>query len=152
MTAAMSVFRLLDLPPVWTLGFMAAAASLAQIDAPFGTSIQVSGTIIMIASVLVMLWAVYHLRRADTAVMPGAQPRALVRSGPYRFSRNPIYVADLTLLIGFAFFLGQPFGAVFALPLAAVLTTRFIRPEEAMLEHQFENIYLAWKAEIPRWL
>lgn len=147
-----SVTRYVDLPPVWTLLFMGAAAVLAQMHAPYHGALAVFGAILMVVAVAIMLWAVYHLRRADTAVMPGATPRALVRTGPYRHSRNPIYAADVVLLVGFALFCGQPAGALFALPLIVVLTQRFILPEERALDERFDTLFRAWKAEIPRWI
>lgn len=151
-TAIQGITRYVDLPPLWTLAFMAMAAMLSSVHAPYGDAVRTFGAITMVLSVLTMVWAVYHLCRADTAVMPGAEPRALVRLGPFRYSRNPIYVADVALLIGFALFCGQPVGAFLAIPLMAILTTRFIQPEERALTRRFDAMYLAYKAEIPRWL
>ncbi|MEO1471622.1 MAG: isoprenylcysteine carboxylmethyltransferase family protein [Pseudomonadota bacterium] len=148
------VVRFVDLPPMWTIVAMAGCLLLSRYEAPFADSnyLRVSGGVVMAIALFVMLWAVRHLMRADTAVMPHSRPRTLVRSGPYKFSRNPIYVADLALVIGFAVACGQPLGALLALPLAVVLLQRFIRPEEAVLEREFEAQFRAWRAEIPRWL
>lgn len=142
----------LDLPPVWTFGFMTAAGYMAKPEAPFGDSLRVPGAFVMALAVGLMLWAVLHLRRADTTVMPHAEPRTLVRTGPYRFSRNPIYLGDLGLLLGFALWTGQPLGALLVLPLGIVLHYRFIRPEERKLERHFDAVFRAWRAEIPRWI
>ncbi|MGF1552959.1 MAG: methyltransferase family protein [Paracoccaceae bacterium] len=149
---ALRAFGWLDLPPVWTLGFMTAAGACARIDAPFDDTLRVPGVVVMLVALGLILWAVAHLRRAETTVMPHGEPRVLVRTGPYRFSRNPIYVGDLVLLFGFALWTGQPLGAVLALPLAAVLHRRFIVPEERRLEANFDAMFRAWRAEIPRWL
>ncbi|MEM6488803.1 MAG: isoprenylcysteine carboxylmethyltransferase family protein [Pseudomonadota bacterium] len=148
----MRILNLIDLPPIWTAVTIAACWGISRYSAPLPDSMRYSGWLLIAVAVLLAVWAVQHLHRAGTAVMPKRTPRALVRTGPYRFSRNPIYVADLLAVVGAAFAFGQPAGAVLAPMLGLVLYVRFIRSEEACLAERFEHMYDAWRAEIPRWI
>lgn len=76
----------------------------------------------------------------------------IVTSGLYRFSRNPMYVGLLVVLLGYAIWLGgiTPF---LMLPLFIFLiTTQQIIPEEEILENKFGQEYLDYKMRVRRWL
>ncbi|MEM6974367.1 MAG: isoprenylcysteine carboxylmethyltransferase family protein [Pseudomonadota bacterium] len=144
--------RLIDLPPLWTAAALAGVWGMTEmLGAVLPASIRLSGWILIALAVLMMLWAVRHMLRADTAVMPHRSPRILVRTGPFRYTRNPIYLADLLVVVGLAMALGQPAGAMLVLPLGYILQKRFIEPEEARLDKNFDHQFRAWSAEIPRW-
>ena len=77
---------------------------------------------------------------------------ALVTSGPYRFTRNPMYVGILLLLSAWAVYLGSA-SPWFFLPLAFVtLTVQQIMPEEKILAQTFADGYRAYQDRVPRWL
>lgn len=144
-----------DLPPVWLIGF-ALLSLLAEQLAPIG---QFSGplfsygaVLVAAASVLLGLWAVFALWRARTPLIPRREPKALVTTGPFRFTRNPIYLADLGLLVALGLWTGSVWPLVAAVPLWAVLERRFIRSEEAALDASFGADYRAWAARVRRWL
>lgn len=91
-------------------------------------------------------------RRAATPIEPWETPSALVAVGPYRFTRNPMYLGLALSLLGLAIWLGTltPFLVV---PLFAwVITVRFIRREEQRLETRFGDQYRAYKARVRRWI
>ena len=91
-------------------------------------------------------------RRAATPIEPWETPSALVAAGPYRFTRNPMYLGLALSLLGLAIWLGTltPFLVV---PLFAwVITVRFIRREEQRLETRFGDQYRAYKARVRRWI
>ena len=123
-------------------------------DRPAGTC----GTLAK-ALVLLVLGAVLYLRSAwDFAVSGGGTPAPIdapkrsVRRGFYRYTRNPMYVASLTIVVGWA----TLFGAAVLIAYAAVLFvffSLFIRfYEEPRLEREFGTEYRAYAAEVGRWL
>ena len=148
----MSLLGRLDYPPVWLGLFMAGAWGLALLWAPLGTVSAWIGIALVAASVALAVWAAAAFRRAGTTIVPHREPSALVESGPYRFSRNPIYLADLGILAGWSLWLGTPLGLLLLWPLKEILEQRFILPEEAVLTRDLGQPYLALKARVRRWI
>ena len=97
-------------------------------------------------------WAILTMYRARTNVLPHRAADLLVSWGPFRFSRNPIYLANTLLLIG----IGFAFGNAWFIPLAfvtAMLVDRLaIRREERHLAIRFGNAWIEYAARTPRWL
>jgi len=110
------------------------------------------GAIPVLAALLLVVWAALLFKQAGTTIKPFQQSSALVVKGPYRLSRNPIYVGMVGALMGVGVFLGSlsPFAVI---PLFAwLIDRRFIRAEEAALEQTFEAAYREYKARVRRWL
>ncbi len=92
------------------------------------------------------------LRGADTNVNPSEPTTALVIEGPYRFTRNPLYVG-MTLLYGGISALTNALPAALLLPFVLVLMRRgVIEREERYLEQLFGEEYLRYKARVRRWI
>ena len=90
--------------------------------------------------------------RAKTSVIPAKPTTALVTSGPYRFTRNPMYVGMAFLYAGFAFAFGV-FWAFAVLPLVLLTVDRVvIPPEERYLESHFGEQYAEYRRRVRRWL
>jgi len=102
--------------------------------------------------VALSVWAALSFRRVRTTIVPYQPPSALVTTGPYRFSRNPIYVADLMILAGAALVLGAPLALVLMVPFHQVLLRLFILPEEAVLRRELGQPYLDFQARVRRWI
>lgn len=110
------------------------------------------GIPIVVAALVLFLLSVRRFKAAGTPV-PGNRPTtAIVRSGPYRWSRNPIYLAFSVLQLGIACWLNSlwvlgTLAAVFGL-----MTWVVIPREERYLERKFGAEYLEYKANVRRWL
>jgi len=106
------------------------------------------------AGFVLMLISAFAFHRAKTTINP-MRPQnssALVTSGVYNFSRNPIYLADLLMLVGWAIYLAN-FFALALLVLFVFYVTRFqIMPEERALKERFGDEYLAYKNKVRRWI
>jgi len=142
----------LNTPPVWLIGFMAAAWGLARLWAPLGNLLLWPGRGLVAAGIVLIVWSALAFRQARTTIAPHQPPSALVETGPYRFSRNPIYLADLIILAGAALILGAPLALILLVPFREVLRHRFILPEEVVLERDLGPAYLDYKARVRRWL
>ena len=110
------------------------------------------GVIPMAAGLAVVLWAAGTFRRAGTTIRPFEKSSALVAQGLYRLTRNPIYLGMVCSLLGVAAVAGSvtPFLVVPAF--AYLIDRRFIRAEETLLEQTFGAQYVAYKANVRRWL
>jgi protein-S-isoprenylcysteine O-methyltransferase Ste14 len=109
-------------------------------------------TVLMAAGFAVMMWAWVSFRRAGTAVCPTAKSSALISTGVYRVTRNPMYLGILAMLCGAAFFLGD-LTAFFA-PLAffLVIDKVFIPYEEEDLRRTFGAVYERYAEHTRRWV
>lgn len=144
---------LIDLPPFWLLGFMGLSWG-AQIIAPMGLTPPWPwiGAAVIAAAILFAVWAVAAFQRAQTPVMPRRAPTRLVSTGPYRWSRNPIYVADVAILLGWGAVLGSIWPILAAPLFVRVLRRRFIDGEEAALRRAHPEAWRRWSAQTRRWL
>jgi len=142
----------LNTPPVWLIGFVVAAWGLARLWAPLGDVLLWPGRGLVAVGIALIVWSALAFRRAQTTIVPHQPPSALVEAGPYRFSRNPIYLADLVILAGAALILGAPLALILLVPFREVVLRLFILPEEAVLERALGPAYLDYKARVPRGL
>ena len=112
----------------------------------------IGGIVLAVAGLAWAGWAAWHLRRADNALRPGAQPHVLVDEGPYRFGRNPMYLGLVVALLGLALWLGTPLLAGAALALALVVQRVHLPREEAQLQRAFGGWYSDYAATVRRWI
>ncbi|HYR99138.1 MAG TPA: isoprenylcysteine carboxylmethyltransferase family protein [Gemmatimonadales bacterium] len=114
--------------------------------------VRVVGWSLIGAGVLLAVSAAFLFRRAGTTPNPMKPTSALVIWGPYRFTRNPMYVGLTTLYVGGTLLLNDPWPLVF-LPLVIALIQRYvIAREETYLERKFGDEYRAYKARVRRWI
>ena len=121
-------------------------------QAPLRDVLHVAGTVLANAGLVLALWcfALFAWRR--TTLLPGAAPARLVRNGPYRFSRNPIYLSLVLTYAGLAWMLDVPW-ALLLLPWPLAIMQRAIIPfEEQQLRQRFGTDYAAYAARVRRWL
>lgn len=110
------------------------------------------GVLLGLASLGISGWAVVTLLRAGTNVPTHLPAKALVRSGPYRFSRNPIY---LGLALGFAAlaaWLNTAWFLVMCVLFVSLITAGVIVREERYLQWKFGVEYAEYRVEVRRWL
>lgn len=110
------------------------------------------GLIPLAGGVALVLWGAGIFERVGTAIKPFEESSVLVSRGPFRVSRNPMYLGMVIGLTGVAVVAGSltPFLVVPAF--AILIERRFIRAEEAHLERTFGASYMAYKARVRRWL
>jgi protein-S-isoprenylcysteine O-methyltransferase Ste14 len=110
------------------------------------------GVSVVLAAGALFVSAVRTFRRAGTPV-PGNRPTtAIVRAGPYGFSRNPIYLAFTLFQLGLAAWVNSLGVLLALLPALALMGLVVITREERYLETRFPSEYLPYKREVRRWL
>jgi len=110
------------------------------------------GLVFVLGGILLVLWAARLFGQAGTTIKPFQQASALVVRGPYRLTRNPMYVGMVTVLVGIAVLLGSLSPGIIIPLFMALIEVRFIRSEEKALERTFGPEYGAYKARVRRWL
>jgi protein-S-isoprenylcysteine O-methyltransferase Ste14 len=114
-------------------------------------SVPLGATTVVVA-VALFLYAVRTFRIVGTPV-PGNRPTTkIVRTGPYRFSRNPIYLSFSLLQLGVSFWVNSLWLLVTLIPAVALMSSVVIPREERYLETRFQSDYLPYKAAVRRWL
>jgi protein-S-isoprenylcysteine O-methyltransferase Ste14 len=101
---------------------------------------------------LLMAWGIVTFLRARTAVVPVRPARALVRSGPYRFSRNPMYTGLTAAYLGGVLVTNLAWPLLLLPFVLLLLTTLVIRHEEAYLLREFGDAYSDYCRAVRRWL
>jgi protein-S-isoprenylcysteine O-methyltransferase Ste14 len=111
----------------------------------------VIGIVLAIIGLAIGVWALFTMLRAGTSPDPYKPVTALVTGGPYRFSRNPMYVA-MVLLYAAAALLFRIIPALILLPVALLLVEfGVIRREERYLEAKFGDRYREYRSHVRRW-
>ena len=111
-----------------------------------------AGIFLVLGAVTLFISAVRAFKRAGTPV-PGNRPTtAIVRKGPYGFSRNPIYLAFTLFQLGIAAWLNSVGMLVALLPALALMTLVVIPREERYLQDRFPTEYAAYQRDVRRWL
>jgi protein-S-isoprenylcysteine O-methyltransferase Ste14 len=143
------------LPPVYAVAAAALMALLHRLwplpllTAPVFTDLAV---LLAVAAVALAIWAGRTFLRAGTPVRPFRTACLMVAHGPYRFTRNPMYLGLVLLLAGLACWLGTPLPPLVIPAFIWLITRDFIRPEEHMLHQRFGDAYLAYCARVRRWI
>ena len=141
-------------PPLYYIaGFLAGVAlELAFPTSWPPTGLRIAGTVLAAGAWLALDGAaMLNFRRAGTSMVPMNPTTALVTSGPYRLTRNPMYVGMAFLYIAFAFAFGVMW-ALAVLPAVLIIVDRLvIAREEPYLEHKFGRAYREYKTRVRRW-
>ncbi len=106
----------------------------------------------MLFAALLMAWAIVSFRRAHTAIIPNQPATMLVLGGPYRFTRNPMYLGLVVLYLGVSLLINSIW-TLLLLPLVLfILYTAVIRREERYLAAAFGSAYQDYQTRVRRWL
>ena len=110
------------------------------------------GVVCVLVSFPLALMTFRVLSRAHTPVDPMQPTTALVTEGPFRYSRNPIYVALTLLYVGVALLINALWILLLVVPALVVLRYGVIAREEAYLTRKFGDAYRQYTAQVRRWL
>jgi protein-S-isoprenylcysteine O-methyltransferase Ste14 len=142
-------------PFAWALAFAAGLAidrlyPLRWIPATW-PNVWIGG-IVFVAAFALAIWAIITFRRAGTRVETTKPTMAIVTHGPYRFTRNPIYLGMFLGQTGLAIGFDNPWILAMLIPFYLVLRYGVVAREEAYLGRKFGDVYLDYKSRVRRWL
>jgi protein-S-isoprenylcysteine O-methyltransferase Ste14 len=113
---------------------------------------QVIGVVLILLNFFVGAPALRNMLKVKTSPNPHRPSTALLESGVYRFTRNPMYIGLTLAYAGLMFFFQISWGLVFIPLLIWLITKWVIIPEEEYLQIKFGDEYLQYQANVHRWL
>lgn len=110
------------------------------------------GFLLMVLALVDVIVVNQMFKRRNTTIKPGQKSSTLVTQGPFRFSRNPIYLGMVIFLAGFAIQLGSLTPWVLAPVFGLTIQAVFVRMEEGMLQEEFGETYTDYRQRVRRWI
>ncbi len=142
-------------PPLIYVAFFLAGMGLERYVTlarlPVGTG-RVLGALFGFACLMLTTWSIRRFWASGTSIVPIRPTTALVIDGPYRFTRNPMYLGLLLLYAGVASWFGLLWPLLLAPALVWVMGANVIGREERYLERKFGDKYRGYQAQVRRWL
>ncbi len=145
-------------PPVVLAVSIAAGLALDRwlvpLPVPFAetTAVRLAGGLLLLAGIVLMVWAALEFRRHRTSIRPDRGSDSLLLVGPYAFSRNPIYLGEAIAMAGAAIVTNKLW-LLLVVPLFVALVVRLaIRREESYLERRFGAPYVDYLLRVRRWI
>jgi protein-S-isoprenylcysteine O-methyltransferase Ste14 len=142
-------------PPLVFLAAILLGIALNQvwpIPRPGPSTFWLLGPVVTLCAVLLFVLCVREFREAGTPVRGTNRTQTIVRTGPYRFSRNPIYLSFILLVLGLSVWLSNLWLLIMLVPAIGVIAAAVIPREERFLERNFAEQYPSYKAAVRRWL
>ena len=113
---------------------------------------QVAGGAFILVGLVLLVIAGGLFQRAGTDMIPFREVSALVTTGVYRFTRNPMYLGMALVLLGCAVTVGASSSLIVPPVFMVIIEMRFIRPEEQMLNELFPEEFPAYCRKVRRWI
>lgn len=110
------------------------------------------GLVLLAVALVIGAWGRRTMHGGGTNISPLKPANSLITTGPFRFSRNPLYVAITLLYVGLTLLLNSWWGVVLLVPLLVVLHFGVVRREERYLERKFGDQYTAYRSQVRRYL
>jgi len=143
-------------PAVLVLGALGLAALERGLwphtDVPPTAVLHLAGRILMAAGAVMLIVAYATVLRAGTTIDPRTPSAALVSTGIYRLSRNPIYLGWFLFFLGGGLSRGSLFDVGVAVVMIGLLHWAVVLPEEAYLERRFGDAYRQYRRSVRRWI
>jgi protein-S-isoprenylcysteine O-methyltransferase Ste14 len=142
-------------PFAWLLALAAGTAANWLYPLPFvPASVPAAwvGAAVFALAFALGVWAIVTIRNAGTQVETYKPTTAIVASGPYRFTRNPIYLGMMLGLIGLAIAFNSLWLLAMLVPFYLVIRYGVVAREEAYLARKFGDVYVGYKSRVRRWL
>src|SRR6266852_8989499 len=143
-------------PPIaWALAVLAGLALNWLMPLPFLPAVVSAGwlgAIVFALALALVAWAISTMTRAGSNVPTNLPTTTIVEAGPYRFTRNPIYLGMVLGLIGLAIAFNSLWLLVMLVPFTLAIRYGVVAREEPYLERKFGDAYRQYRARVRRWL
>jgi protein-S-isoprenylcysteine O-methyltransferase Ste14 len=111
-----------------------------------------AGAAVFAVGLALGIWAIATIRKAGSRIETSQPTTTIVAHGPYRFTRNPIYLGMFLGQTGLAIGFDSLWILITLIPFYLVLRYGVVAREEAYLERKFGDVYLGYKSRVRRWL
>ena len=142
-------------PLAWALAIIAGFALNWLMPLPFVPAAAPAGWLggaVFVVALALAAWAITTITRAGSNVPTNMPTTSIVDTGPYRFTRNPIYLGMMLELVGLAIAFDSLWLLLTLVPFALVIRYGVVAREEAYLERKFGELYRRYRALVRRWL
>jgi protein-S-isoprenylcysteine O-methyltransferase Ste14 len=143
------------LPPTYFALCLAIAAALhflIPIKQIIIYPLNLLGFLFFIVGGILNIWTDQLFKKHKTTVKPDEEPSSFIQTGPFKVSRNPMYLGMVILLIGLGFILGSIISFAGFILFIIAMQTAFISQEERSMREQFGEEYLNYKKKVGRWI
>ena len=113
---------------------------------------SILGSIIIMLGLLGIIYLIRIFKANETDILPDGEPTMLIRSGPYLYSRNPIYFFMIIILLGSSLIHGTVSTFLIPILFAIIVNALWINLEEERLESIFGDEYLQYKRSVRKWI
>lgn len=147
--------HVLVFPPLLFAGTMVVALILHLLwpaTALPASTARLLGVVMLVLSALLAYSAQNAMKRAGTNIRPDQPTLVIVTEGPFRASRNPLYLAAIGMYIGIALLLNTGWALILLVPMFVILQQGVVRREERYLERKFGEQYLVYRDRVRRWV
>jgi protein-S-isoprenylcysteine O-methyltransferase Ste14 len=142
-------------PLAWGLAVIAGFALNWRVPLPFMPADLPAGwlgAMVFVLALALFAWAIITITRAGSSVPTNRPTTTIVHSGPFRFTRNPIYMGMFLGLIGLAIAFDNLWLLVTLVPFVLVIRYGVVAREEDYLERKFGDVYRGYRSRVRRWL
>jgi protein-S-isoprenylcysteine O-methyltransferase Ste14 len=143
-------------PPIaWALAVLVGLTLQWVVSLPFmPASVPAGwiGGIVFVLALALFAWAIATMTRAGSNVPTNLPTTTIVETGPYRFTRNPIYLGMFLGLVGLAIAFDSLWLLVMLVPFTLAIRYGVVAREEAYLERKFGDAYRQYRARVRRWV
>ena len=110
------------------------------------------GLILFLSGISLVFVSFRFMRKMKTTFIPDGTPEVLISSGPFKFSRNPIYLGMLTILVGVAFLMSSLSAIIIAFVFGIIINFTWIAHEEKKLHELFSEDWENYSSKVRRWI
>lgn len=125
---------------------------IAPISIPLIAPVRAAALLLVAVGVLLVVWSNVLFRREHTSMVPVRPTNALVIRGPYRLTRNPMYLGLLSIYIGTALWFGTAWAIILTPVVIVAVYFLAIAKEERYLEQKFGDAYRQYRTQVRRWI
>ena len=115
-------------------------------------SFRYIGLIIFVTGLSITFFSFYLFKKNKTPILPGQKPTFMVAVGPYKFTRNPMYLGVTLALLGISIYIGNLLSLFSPLIFFIAMNLVYIPFEEKLMKNLFGKKYLEYKNKVRRWI
>ena len=110
------------------------------------------GIIILVMGLSLTFYSFYLFKKNKTPILPGEKPKFIVMEGPYKFTRNPMYLGVSTALLGAAVYFGNLLSVLSPIIFFLAMNYYYVPFEEKLMENLFGKKYMNYRKKVRRWV